>query len=85
MEKKRTRKRRAFLPGVDLHDKSQHRWYDPRPTVSNLWVASYHIPSEYTGSTTILQVFGETKKQCQKRKARIIKALKLVLIEEVSQ
>ena len=82
---RRTRRRRGFLPGTDLHDKSQHRWYDPRPTVNNLWVASYCIPSEYTGSTTILQVFGETKKQCQKRKTRIVKALKGILIEEVSQ
>lgn len=79
------RKRRGYLPGTDLHDKSQHRWIRARRTVNQLWVASYHVPSEYTGSTTILQVFGETKKQCEARHKRIAKALEGILIEEVSQ
>lgn len=79
------RKRRGFLPGVDLKDKSQHRWIGPHTTVNQLWVASYIIPSEYTGSTTILQVFGETRKQVVARKRRISKALDGILIEEISR
>ena len=78
------RKRRGFLPGTDLHDKTQHSWTGPISSLG-LWTMGYHIPSEYTGLTVMLRVYGETKEQCQKRKNRIAKALKGVLIEEVSQ
>ncbi len=78
------RKRRGWLSCVDLHDKTEHRWTGPHFSCG-LWTMGYHIPSEYTGMTVIMRVFGETKKQCLARKKRIDKALKGVLIEEVSQ
>ena len=78
------RKRRGWLGCVDLHDESQHNWTGPIHSCG-LWTMGYHIPSEYTGLTVILRVYGETKKQCQARKVRLNKALKNVLIKEVSQ
>ena len=72
------------LPGTDLRDKSKHHWTSPHETMG-LWTMGYHIPSKYTGLTVILRVYGETKRQCMVRKKRIAKALKDVLIEEVSK
>lgn len=78
------RRRRGHLPGTDLHDKTQHRWTGPHFSMG-LWTMGYHIPSEYTAMTTILRVYGETKKQCMRRKKRITDALDGILIEEVSK
>lgn len=77
-------RRRGFLPGTDLHDKTQHSWTGPIQSMG-LWTMGYHIPSEYTGLTVILRVYGETKQQCLKRKQRIAKSLGSTLIEEVSE
>ena len=70
---------------VDLHDKTKHNWSKCHRDVSQLWSIGYHIPSELTGLTIILKVYGETKKQCEERAARVRDTLDKHLINEVSK
>ena len=77
-------RRAGKLKSVDLYDKTKHSWSGPHFSCG-LWTMGYHIPSEYTGLTVILRVYGETKFQCVERMQRIDKALIDVLIKEVSR
>ena len=52
---------------VDLHDKTKHNWSKCHRDVSQLWSIGYHIQSELTGLNILLNVYGESKKQCEER------------------
>ena len=84
-----TKQRSLFLTmkklKVDLHDKTKHKWSKCHREFSQLWSMGYHIPSELTGLTVILKVYGETRKQCEERASRIRTVLDTCLIEEVSK